>query len=139
MPAGVTTPRPGLIGGPDDDHHPNPRSNLALTRAVRSNALTAAQREQTAVVLGMIGSAIRTAAQAGDLHRGDAAAPKSIIGSAVVRPPVGGGSARLLRAVMRHGLPVRRLISDDGEAGFTDDRDASVRDAGPRDATAHPR
>ena len=43
---------------------PTQDQTLALTRVVREGKLTREQREQTAVVLGLIGSAIRTAAQA---------------------------------------------------------------------------
>ncbi len=43
---------------------PTQDQTIALTRSVRSNTLTAAQRDQVTVVLTMIGAAMRVAAEA---------------------------------------------------------------------------
>ena len=51
---------------------PTQDQTLALATAVRSNALNREQRDQVAVVLGMIGSAMRVAAQAAEPHSGAA-------------------------------------------------------------------
>ncbi len=53
----------------------------ALAAAVRGNTLTRVQRDQTAVVLGMIGSALRTAAQAVDRADDPASADASVAGA----------------------------------------------------------
>ncbi len=53
----------------------------ALAAAVRGNTLTRMQRDQAALVLGMIGSALRTAAQAVEGADGDpASAAASVAG-----------------------------------------------------------
>ena len=53
----------------------------ALAAAVRGNTLTRVQRDQTAVVLGMIGSALRTAAQAVERADDPASADASVAGA----------------------------------------------------------
>lgn len=60
---------------------PTQDQTLALTRAVRSDTLTAAQREQVAAVLTMIGAAMRVAADAADLHRGDPVSAAAVAGA----------------------------------------------------------
>ena len=74
---------------------PTQDQTLALAATMRVGTLTCAQREQTAVVLGMIGSAIRTAAQAAVRHRGD---PVSAVAVAGAWDPVSVEYARLLAA-----------------------------------------
>jgi hypothetical protein len=65
----------------------------ALATAVRGNTLTRVQRDQTAVVLGMIGSALRTAAQAVERADDPASADASVAGA---WQPVATEYARLL-------------------------------------------
>ena len=45
---------------------PTQDQTLALTRSVRTNTLTAAQRDQVTVVLTMVGAAMRVAAEAAE-------------------------------------------------------------------------
>jgi hypothetical protein len=58
------------------------------------NTFTREQREKTAVVLGMIGSALRTAAQAIERHPDDPASAAASVAGAW--EPVGAEFARLL-------------------------------------------
>ena len=67
----------------------------ALAALVRCNTLTREQRDQAAVVLGMIGSAMRTAAQVIERAGDPASAASSVAGA---WQPVGAEFARLLVA-----------------------------------------
>ena len=69
----------------------------ALAALVRNDTLTTAQREQTAVVLGMIGSAMRVAAQAIEQHPDDPASAASSVAGAW--QPVATEYARLLAGI----------------------------------------
>ena len=73
---------------------PATHQTLALTRAVHSNTLTAAQREQVAVVLTMIGAAMRVAADAAE-HADDRVSAAVVAGA---WEPVSVEYARLLAA-----------------------------------------
>jgi len=66
----------------------------ALAAGVRGNTLTRVQRDQTAVVLGMIGSALRTAAQVVKRADGDPASVAASVAGAWA--PVCAEYARLL-------------------------------------------
>ena len=70
---------------------PTHEQSTALAALVRGNTLTAEQCEQTAVVLGMIGSALRIAAQV--IERADDPASASVAGA---WQPVATEYARLL-------------------------------------------
>jgi len=62
-------------------HPPTQDQILAFTRTMRTNTLTAAQREQVAAVLTMIGSAMRVAAEAADHHDDDRVSAATVAGA----------------------------------------------------------
>ena len=74
---------------------PTQDQTLALTRTVRSNALTTEQRSQVAAVLTMIGAALRVAAEAAE-HADDRASAATVVGA---WQPVSVEYARLLTAI----------------------------------------
>ncbi len=85
-----------------NDPIPTHEQILALAALVRGGTLTSTQREQTAVVLGLIGSALRIAAQAGGQHPDDPAATDA---------SVAGGLAAGRHRVRPAGAPADRWVT----------------------------
>jgi len=96
----------------------------SLAAAVRGNTLTRVQRDQAALVLGMIGSALRTAAQAVEGADGDPASAAASVAGAW--EPVG-APKRPTTVLAGTGRPALRSAEHPGGRGCSAAAEPPIR------------